>query len=228
MGQICILHFENMLPPFAKLHLVSARATAGACELLQRFVVLFGFNWRSFSRKKLRRFDQVWMKFYILNMSLRADTDGKMRCMCEICIHEYISTKLVISVIFEVSSVLRNFSTLPVSCPGNSGTVDSSVLIMKNMTWDICTKTLTKSSQLYLLQDIQRIMHTTCPWLCLDVVWYKSLYINRDQSKYAPSQWETSLQCNDVSHWLGANLDWSLYIFHISFTGYVTVPKIGD
>ena len=135
MGQICILHFENMLPPFAKLHLVSARATAGACELLQRFVALFGFNWRSFSRKKLRRFDQVWMKFYILNMSLRADTDGKMRCMCEICIHEYISTKLVISVIFEVSSVLRNFSTLPVSCPGNSGTVGSSVCCIGVVCW---------------------------------------------------------------------------------------------
>ena len=107
---------------------VSTRATAGACELLQRFVALFGFNWRSFSRKKLRCFDQVWMKFYILNMSLRADTDEKMRCMCEICIHEYISTKLMISVIFEVSSVLRNFSTLPVSCPGNSGTVGSSAI----------------------------------------------------------------------------------------------------
>ena len=31
----------------------------------------------------------------------------------------------------------------------------------------------------------------------------------RDQSRYAPSQWETSLYCNDVSHWLGAYLDWS-------------------
>ena len=29
---------------------------------------------------------------------------------------------------------------------------------------------------------------------------------------YAPSQWETSLQCNDVSHWLPAYLDWSLYV----------------
>ena len=36
-------------------------------------------------------------------------------------------------------------------------------------------------------------------------------YILRDQSRYSPSQWETSLQCNDVSHWLGAYLDWSLY-----------------
>ena len=26
-----------------------------------------------------------------------------------------------------------------------------------------------------------------------------------------PSQWETSLHCNDISHWLGAYLDWSLH-----------------
>ena len=32
----------------------------------------------------------------------------------------------------------------------------------------------------------------------------------RDQSRYAPSQWETLLQCNNVFHWLGAYLDWSL------------------
>ena len=36
----------------------------------------------------------------------------------------------------------------------------------------------------------------------------------RDQSRYASSQWETSLQCNDVSHWLGAYLDWSLAFLH--------------
>ena len=34
----------------------------------------------------------------------------------------------------------------------------------------------------------------------------------RDPSRYAPSQWETSLHCNDVSHWLGAYLDWSLHM----------------
>ena len=28
--------------------------------------------------------------------------------------------------------------------------------------------------------------------------------LNRELSRYAPSQWETSLHCNDVSHWLGA------------------------
>ena len=37
--------------------------------------------------------------------------------------------------------------------------------------------------------------------------------ISRDQSRYAPSRWETSLHCNDISHWLGAYLlvDWSLH-----------------
>ena len=31
----------------------------------------------------------------------------------------------------------------------------------------------------------------------------------KDQSRYAPSQWETLSHFNDVSHWLGAYLDWS-------------------
>ena len=33
-----------------------------------------------------------------------------------------------------------------------------------------------------------------------------TLYISRVDSRFAPSQWETALLCNDVSHWLGANL----------------------
>ena len=35
---------------------------------------------------------------------------------------------------------------------------------------------------------------------------------SRDQARYAPRQWETSLYCNDVSHGLGAYLVWSLKI----------------
>ena len=31
--------------------------------------------------------------------------------------------------------------------------------------------------------------------------------INRPDSRFAPSQWETVLHCNDVSLWLGANLE---------------------
>ena len=36
------------------------------------------------------------------------------------------------------------------------------------------------------------------------------LYCRAD-SRFAPSQWETALLCNDVSHWLGASLESALY-----------------
>ena len=35
-------------------------------------------------------------------------------------------------------------------------------------------------------------------------------HISRDHFVYAPSQWETTLQCNVVSHWLGTCTEWSL------------------
>ena len=44
-------------------------------------------------------------------------------------------------------------------------------------------------------------------WLC-DAKWCHGSWSTRDQSRYVPSQWETSLHCNDVSHWLGAYLEW--------------------
>ena len=47
----------------------------------------------------------------------------------------------------------------------------------------------------------------------LAVLWYACHLHNmtRADSKFAPSQWETALLCNDVSHWLGANLESALY-----------------
>ena len=36
---------------------------------------------------------------------------------------------------------------------------------------------------------------------------------HRADSRFSPSQWETALLCNDVSHWLGANLE-SAMILH--------------
>ena len=35
-------------------------------------------------------------------------------------------------------------------------------------------------------------------------------YVSRTDSRFAPSQWETALLCNAISHWLGANLKSSL------------------
>ena len=39
---------------------------------------------------------------------------------------------------------------------------------------------------------------------------------SRTDSRFAPSQWEMALLCNDVSHWLDANLESALYIFSSS------------
>ena len=41
------------------------------------------------------------------------------------------------------------------------------------------------------------------------------IYIRAD-SRLAPSQWETSLQGNAVSHWLGAKLESALYLSYLS------------
>ena len=41
------------------------------------------------------------------------------------------------------------------------------------------------------------------------------MYILRESFVYAPSQWEMTLQCNVVSHWLGAYTEWSLIIIII-------------
>ena len=37
------------------------------------------------------------------------------------------------------------------------------------------------------------------------------VYIHRADSRFAPSQWEMALLCNDVSHWLGADLESAMY-----------------
>ena len=47
---------------------------------------------------------------------------------------------------------------------------------------------------------------------CIHVV----MGYGRVDSRLAPSQWETTLQSNAVSHWLGVNLETSLYSSHYS------------
>ena len=37
----------------------------------------------------------------------------------------------------------------------------------------------------------------------------------RDPPVYVPSQWEMALQCNAISHWLGAYTEWSLHMFKL-------------
>ena len=53
------------------------------------------------------------------------------------------------------------------------------------------------SKKLHILHIFFRILH--CQWVNY-----------RADSRFAPSQWETSLQSNVVSHWLGTNLESAL------------------
>ena len=43
----------------------------------------------------------------------------------------------------------------------------------------------------------------------------KHMCISNDHFVYGSSQWETTLQCNVVSHWLGAYTKWSLLFYGI-------------
>ena len=49
-------------------------------------------------------------------------------------------------------------------------------------------------------------------WIFLMMSYFDSNYAFRVESWFAPSQWETSLQSNAVSHWLSANVESALRI----------------
>ena len=51
------------------------------------------------------------------------------------------------------------------------------------------------------------------------------VFIFRAHSRFAPSQWETSLQSNAISHWLGADLESALYIGQLR--AFITTHIIG-
>ena len=57
----------------------------------------------------------------------------------------------------------------------------------------------------------------------LTTAWYtwnsRWRHAARADSRFAPSQWQTALLCNDVSHWLGTSLEstlWHRYSFRIT------------
>ena len=46
------------------------------------------------------------------------------------------------------------------------------------------------------------------------IFFHAQVWFNRADSRLAPSQWETALQSNAVSHWLGAHLESALSNLH--------------
>ena len=50
----------------------------------------------------------------------------------------------------------------------------------------------------------------TVPGASMQLLGAKEAPINRADYRFAPSQWETPLLCNDISHWLDASLESAL------------------
>ena len=79
------------------------------------------------------------------------------------------------------------------------------------ITWSICNKITPKRSHPKKVTIKSEIR--CC--LCVESVIYivLSFYAkvdHRADSRFAPSQWETALLCNDISHWLGTSLESAL------------------
>ena len=56
-------------------------------------------------------------------------------------------------------------------------------------------------------------------FVCLIGVIPNVCHIIRADSRFAPSQWETSLQSNTIPHWLGTGLESALkYIIHVTLS----------
>ena len=66
----------------------------------------------------------------------------------------------------------------------------------------------------FILQSIPWLVMTYPhqePWELQTWHWPNSIAILQADSRFAPSQWETVLQCSHVSHWLGKRLKSALY-----------------
>ena len=59
-------------------------------------------------------------------------------------------------------------------------------------------------------QYFPTITHVICFLYLVAMLRRRRVWYHRADSRFAPSNWETSLQSNAVSHWLGANLESAL------------------
>ena len=60
---------------------------------------------------------------------------------------------------------------------------------------------------------LQQVIFLYCTNGASTSTWIVVIEVFRADSRFALSQWETTLLCNDVSHWLGANLVSALVLY---------------
>ena len=81
--------------------------------------------------------------------------------------------------------------------------------IYLNLTWQVKQPWLLSDSKSYSEMSSSTWFKPCWTLNSLGLTWISVLY-HRADSRLAPSQWETSLQSNAVSHWLGANIESAL------------------
>ena len=89
-----------------------------------------------------------------------------------------------------------------------------------------CSQYITYFITFFIIYSVQYtwILSDLFHWFGL----FKDVITGSDHFLYAPSQWETTLQCNVVSHWLGALMKWSLHrhwLNHI-LNMHIPFPKV--
>ena len=86
----------------------------------------------------------------------------------------------------------------------------------------------------FIVDSYDRLIHI------FRVAFGTGVIICRADSRFGPSQWETSLQSNAVSHWLGANQEsaliwiamykhgsmWTTHRSHMKFVGWIQGPLL--
>ena len=113
---------------------------------------------------------------------------------------------------------------------------DDSILTTGNPVYIIQNSRKSPSTALHLvnvklfLVDFKSVSWLDCP--IVQSLFLRGIsHVNRADSRFSPIQWETALQSNAVSHWLGANLElalcqWATHISSILLTPVLTLRML--
>ena len=56
-----------------------------------------------------------------------------------------------------------------------------------------------------MILDLYPAIERWCNFVTMSLIGWMQAYDHRADSRFAPSQWETALLCNDISYWLDAS-----------------------
>ena len=96
------------------------------------------------------------------------------------------------------------------------GKANRSILVFLFAIWPLCKEHQTACCRINMLLRCQlgQVSITNASVLVLEYGLVNTSHSIKADSRFASSQWEAALLCNDVSHWLGAYLESALCILY--------------